>query len=325
MKFSVDGWDPSYGQAYDADDPADENGESSVLLDVEVPEDQWAPIPARDVDRPASILFVDGVRRIDARLWVSALAATDPPIASICASYGSGVVCCCDGQAHVVKLEVRRGLFTFAAHATDVATNAGRYDVCHTADGAGLPAQLLSLALQRRMADLEVQVALSARAQLHEHGIAVGDDLLIVDGPLPAKDPLDRALGYIKTHHRLYLPAHLNTIVGQLTAGERTPVFELSKWRRYTWYLKLPTESTAPWAGVVRVEFSAEHTADDAAAFANLSQAVLPTFAASEHKDPRAPQNLYPIGGLEKALRHRLGDQQLLYRALKAASFQAQP
>jgi hypothetical protein len=37
------------------------------------------------------------------------------------------------------------------------------------------------------------------------------------------------------------------------------------------------------------------------------------------HKDPRAPQNLVPIGGLERELRHRLGDQQILYRALRAA------
>jgi hypothetical protein len=27
-----------------------------------------------------------------------------------------------------------------------------------------------------------------------------------------------------------------------------------------------------------------------------------------------------PIGGLERELRHRLGDQQLLYRALRAAA-----
>jgi hypothetical protein len=34
-------------------------------------------------------------------------------------------------------------------------------------------------------------------------------------------------------------------------------------------------------------------------------------------KDPRAPQNLIPIGGLERHLRHRLGDPQLLLRGIK--------
>lgn len=42
--------------------------------------------------------------------------------------------------------------------------------------------------------------------------------------------------------------------------------------------------------------------------------------ASSPHKDPRAPQNLVPIGGLERELRHRLGDQQLLYRSLRGAA-----
>ena len=32
-----------------------------------------------------------------------------------------------------------------------------------------------------------------------------------------------------------------------------------------------------------------------------------------------AAANLVPIGGLERELRHRLGDQHVLYRALRAA------
>jgi hypothetical protein len=35
--------------------------------------------------------------------------------------------------------------------------------------------------------------------------------------------------------------------------------------------------------------------------------------------DPRAPQNLVPIAALERELRHRMGDQRLVYRALRAA------
>jgi hypothetical protein len=47
---------------------------------------------------------------------------------------------------------------------------------------------------------------------------------------------------------------------------------------------------------------------------------VLPWFASAPHKDPRAPQNLVPIGGLERELRRRLGDEQLLFRSLRAAA-----
>ena len=52
---------------------------------------------------------------------------------------------------------------------------------------------------------------------------------------------------------------------------------------------------------------------------ADLTARLLPPLASTPHKNPRAPQNLVPIGGLERELRHRLGDQQLLYRSLRAA------
>ena len=51
-----------------------------------------------------------------------------------------------------------------------------------------------------------------------------------------------------------------------------------------------------------------------------MTAAVLPRFASEPHKDTRAPQNLYPIGGLERHLRHRLGDQALLFRSLQRAA-----
>jgi hypothetical protein len=54
---------------------------------------------------------------------------------------------------------------------------------------------------------------------------------------------------------------------------------------------------------------------------ADTTAKLLPRFASSEHKDPRAPQNLYPIGALERELRRRLGDPHLLYRALRLAAF----
>jgi hypothetical protein len=41
--------------------------------------------------------------------------------------------------------------------------------------------------------------------------------------------------------------------------------------------------------------------------------------ASEPHIDPRAPQNLVPIGALERQLRHRMGDPGLVYRALRSA------
>ena len=53
---------------------------------------------------------------------------------------------------------------------------------------------------------------------------------------------------------------------------------------------------------------------------ADASALTLPRFASAAHKDPRAPQNLYPIAALERELRRRLGDAQWVWRALKLAS-----
>ncbi len=294
-----------------------------VVADVELPEDRWRPLdPDRDVHPRAVTLFVDGGRRIDARVWVNEPA--DRMIASpaLCASYAAGVVCCCAGQgAHLLAFDVRRGLFTTAAHAVDIPTTAGTYGVSLAEHRSHIaPIQALSLALQARLGDTEINTAVTARAALVEHGLPDGGDLLVIDGPLRGRQHLPRALGYIKSHRSGYLPSHLHGLVASLSPGQRTPVFLLgSSWDRYTWYLRLPCTPGAPWAGIVRLECSAALHATDAIGMAWLSQATLCRYASVEYKDTRAPQNLYPIAGLERQLRRRLGDVMLLYRGLRSA------
>jgi len=314
VRFSVDPWDPSYGTSLDT-----ELGESTaqVVADVEVPVDRWAPLgPDPRVAPPGRVLFVDGVRRIDAQVWVEESDGTASP--ALCASYSAGVVCCCraDG-AHLLTAHVRRGLFTTVADDTDVVTTAGTYRATRTAARPDIaPVQVLSLALQRGLADVELVAAAAARS---DHG--VGDDLLVIDGPLRGRQHLPRAIGFVKSHRSDYLPPRLGGVVAALGPGQRTPVFRLgSSWERHTWYLRLPCASGAPWAGVARVECSADLTADAAIALAALSQVTLVRYASTEYKDSRAPQNLYPIAGLERAMRRRLGEPTVLYRALRLAA-----
>jgi hypothetical protein len=103
-------------------------------------------------------------------------------------------------------------------------------------------------------------------------------------------------------------------------------VFRLgTSWERHTWYLRLPCAVDTPWAGVVRVECSADLPAAQVARFASVSQVTLPRYASTEYKDSRAPQNLYPIAGLERGLRRRMGEQALVYRALRRAALAAEP
>ena len=314
MRFAVDPWDPSYGTSLDT-----ELGESAaqVALDVELPAAEWQPIdPDPAVVPPDAVLFVDGVRRVDAQLWVEDGSVEASP--ALCASYAAGVVCCCrEGGAHLLAADVRRGMFTTAESADDVRTTAGTYRATRTAAHPDIaPAQLLSLAVQRELADTELAAAAAARSG---HGAA--DDLLVVDGPLRGRPHLPRVIGFVKTHRSDYLPPQLGGVVAALRTGQRTPVFRLgSSWERHTWYLRLPCRPGAPWAGIVRVECSSDLPAAEAVAHAARSQATLPRFASTEYKDSRAPQNLYPIAGLERELRRRLGEPNLLYRALRKAA-----
>ncbi|MGI5132574.1 hypothetical protein ACQEVB_37630 [Pseudonocardia sp. CA-107938] len=314
MRFSVDPWDPSYGASLDT-----ELGASSALVDpdVEVPARRWAPIDPMPVAQPAAVLFVDGVRRVDAQVWVdqgqeSALA--------LCASYAAGVMCCCPEQgAHLAVAEVRRGLVTTVADASGIDTAAGTYEAVPTAARADVaPMQVLSLALQRALGEVEL-----AAAELARVGAGEPDDLLVVDGPLRGRAHLPRAIGFVKSHRSDYLPPQLGAVVAELRPGQRTPVFALgTSWERHTWYLRLPPAPGTPWAGIVRVEAPAGPASVELAA---RSQATLVRYASTEYKDSRAPQNLYPIAGLERALRRRLGEPAVLYRALRRAAAQVVP
>ncbi len=307
MRFAVEGWAPEYGAPLDPGALADPA--TPADLGVEVPVDEWAPrAPApRHALAPASVLFVDGVRRIDARVWVT---AEDGRVhQGICASYASGAVRC-DGRARLEHHRVARGLFCPAREAEPVVTSHATYPLRPV---AGDDLEQLSLSLQRCMGDLEAEVATD---------VAGGADLVVIDGPLKHGGALPAAVGYIKTHHVSYLPVELDAVVGALTPGERTPLFVTTslRWSRYSWYLRLPGASGHPWAGVVRCEVAAEGTVAEAAAVADQVAATLPRFASQAHKDPRAPQNLHPIAGLERELRRRLGDPALLYRSLRAAA-----
>ena len=313
MTFSVDPWDPSYGVAFGEEMTGDPLRESTaeLNLDLEVPADRWQPLSADGGDPvPSTILFLDGVRRIDARVWLQAGDAQPAP--GIAASYAAGLVCL-NGTARISDVVVERGLFSAAAEAGDIDSRHARY-VARKAAGPGM--DQLSLALQRHLSETEIQLALLFRAAHPDAG-----DLLFVDGPLRGRSHLDRTIGYIKTHHTTYLPPAQAAVVAALRPGQRTPAFTMgTSWRRNSWYLRLPGPSAAPWAGVVRLECSADLPLPEVRRLASLSAVLLPPLASSPHKDPRAPQNLVPIGGLERELRRRLGDQQLLFRSLAAAA-----
>ena len=306
MRWFVDTWDPGYGLD---DAPA---AESSAQLDpdVEIPADSWRPLdPPADLRAPAVVLLVDGVRRIDARVWTEEDDGTS--YAGLAASYAAGVVRCDlrGGSAEVVSAAVDRGLFTASPSATDLTCGSVCYRVHRV--GRDDPTRL-PVAVQPPLTELEVQVSGAARSE---------GDLLIVDGPLRSRRQLPRAIGFVKTHRSRYLPPSLSTVVSSLAPGQRSPVFRLGTiWHSYSWYLRLPAPPGPPWSGIIRVECPTGLAVPAAVELADLSAVTLPRFASSPYKDPRAPQNLVPVGGLERRLRSMLGDPRLLQRALTAAA-----
>lgn len=315
MNFTIDPWDPGYGGSVDPDLGA---STAEIVTDVEVSDDRWAPIPAQPgLQPPATVLFVDGVRRVDAQVWVDEGVGTVAP--GLCASYAAGIVCCCESDgAHLAAFQVRRSLVTSARDAEKIVTWAGTYDVvaAAAANRSGVPAQLLSAALQVDLAKVEAEVAARAREQAEAR-----DDLLVLDGQLKGPHPLPRAIGFVKSHDTTYLDTRLGAVVGGLAAGERTPVFRIGRpFPVFSWYLRLPGGSTAPWSGVARVECGGDLAPSAAITLADLAQVTLVRYASAEYKDARAPQNLYPIAGLERELRRRLGEPALLYRALRTAA-----
>ncbi len=314
-RLDVEGWDPGYGASFDGGDGPASPSSAQLDASVEVPATAWQPLrPAPEVRAPSIVLLVDGVRRIDAGVWVTG--DDGVPHRGLAASYAAGVVRCDlrRGAADVAGAQVRRGLFTSSPAAENVVAGSVRY----TAHQMRRDDQAtLTGGVQAQLAALEAAVSGETRTD---------DDLLVVDGPLRGRQHLPRALGYVKTHRVEYLPAELTAVVTALRAGQRTPVFHVgTSWHRYAWYLRLPCPPGAPWAGIVRVECPAELPVAAAIELADRSTVTLPRFASTPYKDPRAPQNLVPIAGLERRLRAMLGDARLLYRTLTAASRQPVP
>ncbi|GAA4731569.1 hypothetical protein [Phytohabitans rumicis] len=312
-RLFVDTWDPAYGASFEGDTgggPATPST-AQVDTDAELPAAEWRPLTAPpDLRPPDVVLLVDGVRRIDAGLWTEE--EDGASYAGLAASYAAGVVRCdlARGAAELVGKQVARGLFTASPSARDVVAGQIRYAL-HKVSGSGELSKLPA-SVQGPLTALEVEVSGAARTD---------GDLLVVDGPLRNRRHLPRTLGYVKTQHSQYLPATLSAVVTSLRAGQRSPVFALgTAWGGWSWYLRLPGSGGAPWAGIVRVECSPDLTVAQAVELAHLSLVTLPRFASTPYKDPRAPQNLIPIAGLERRLRGLLGDARLLHRALTLAA-----
>lgn len=306
-RVHVEGWDPSYGSPV-APEEALTPSESEV--DTAVEAGDWSPLPGED-DGIEEVWFVDGVRRVDARLTIDD--GEGMPVSGICGSHAVGAVRWdrLARAAQVDHVRVDRLAVAGGGHAIEIEAPPLRY---RGASVAGVdPAELVTL-FHGSMRTAEARLT----AELADDGAFV-----IADGPVNDTRPRD-VVGYIKTHRVAYLSGPEAATVRSLTPGTRTPLFLLGasgSFARYSWYQRLATGPEGhAWYGVVRGEVAAAVGIDRARLLADRSAVLLPRVAAPAHTDPRAPQNLVPIGALERSLRRELGDQSLVLRSLRSAT-----
>ncbi len=303
-RLVVEPWSAEYGG------PLDFDAEPTDAPAIAPGEDRpWEPVAAA-CPLPAAVAFVDGVRRPDARLTIDD-GAGGLPIPGVAGSYGVGAVRWYpdEGRSEFDEVRVQR-----------VAVCGDGAQIQLPPVGQGLTYSSMSspeTTLQSLVQTFHGAMR-RAEAELAEE-VAQAGYLVFADGPLNTLSEV-RKVGYIKTHRVSYLPPERMGIIGDLGGGERTPFFRIPEFKRNSWYLRLrDVPNGHAWSGVVRCEVAHAVGDDQTIELADLSATLLPHLASESYRDPRAPQNLVPIAGLERELRRRLGVAPLIHRFVTEA------
>jgi len=304
----LDPWAPEYEAMVQVGDDLE-----PATVDVRVERPVWEAVRPAPGPVAARIAFVDGVRRIERRLVV---ADEGRSYFGLLGSYGVGAVSV-DSAARVGHEMVGRVLVTGGGYKTRPfdATVDGRLTlrfepVSEPEPDPGAPVDGLQAAMRKSEAGLAERLAAEV-------------DVVFLDGPLTFLTAAARGavVGFVKRLLRPYLEPQAQALLPRLAVGERTPVFLIAgRDPRYSWYLRIAYGRAieSELTGIARLEAPAARGLDEARQLADLSARLLPRFASDAARDPRAPQNLYPIGGLEAQLKHRLGDPSVVRRAIEA-------
>lgn len=305
MPLFVEGWAPEYGSSVE---PDDELAPAEGSVDLEVEGRPWEPVAGADDAIPV-VAFVDGVRRIDARLVLDD--GAHAPIPGICGSFAVGAVLWNrpERRSEIASVLVDR-VAVMAAGRSASLPPAGPGLVYRSESVPDTDPAALIRQFHDGMRRAEATVA---------EDLAQGGYFVVADGPLYDYSHVQK-IGYIKSHRRSYLPSTHSSIIGSLGPAQRTPLFTIGegRFKRYSWYLRLTDRGAGhSWTGIVRCEAASSLERSEVVTLADRAAAVLPAVASEPHIDPRAPQNLVPIAALERDLRHRLGDAGLVLRSLR--------
>lgn len=311
IQLRADPWRPDHGVGAEV---SFEDEMTHAVTDPTVEATDWSkPISPPPCPQDA-VVFVDGVMRTELRVMAS---DGDKRAWGLIGSFAAGAVRC-DGVAAFVAEDRPVGrafLLGGRIEAPDLEVRIGAaklsYECRATTDDSPTG---LRRGLQRLMLAEEQRLA----------ALLAGDTLVFADGPLHLDSSAGKArvVGVVKRMVSAYLEGAEAALLTRLQPGERTPLFGLGNniLDRYAWYVRLLPQSDA-WhelAGLVRCEVRMEIGLEEATRIANMVACHLPTFAGRPGMDPRAPQNLTPVGALEARLKHRLGSSMLIGRALTA-------
>ncbi len=317
-------WAPEFGAGLEAE--LDTAPPPPTEVDTRVELHDWRAVTPAAPPAPA-LRIVDGVRRVEAHameedvphpLNGDAVGGSEPSL-GLFGSFAVGAVALDDGApARVVEkppIRVERCYLQTGGEPAERAILGGRAELrfrARLARGASTPRDLVA-ALNRAMLDEEGLLA----AEVARRSEAV----VLIDGPLRLRQPGRRVVGYVKRIHQWYVNGAERALATTLGVGQRTPLFHLdgdADTGRYAWFARTAALSGLfhPLAGVVRMECIGSLPVTEAVRLADEATAALPRLASTPARDPRAPQNLLPVGALERTLTHRLGDRRWVRRLL---------
>jgi len=334
VKLKLDPWASEYNTAYFAEKVATE---TDVNSDLFIETKDWQPISnERDISLfpYERLIFIDGSRRIEARIL---LEDEDKQVAfGALASFAVGAVDCCPIQSRAAEFV---DLSAIAVEAVN--------RVCVVGRGQQQPDFKIEPRLSHQFGSLEYKTITTVEQDAdavvrklqetmleHEHKLAANleanfdNALIISDGPRPymGKVPVESVIGYVKTIHKISISEKELEVVRALKQAERSPLYVIGgddkNKQIFEWFLRLRDPN--PWlytlAGMVRLQAYAgpnlEQRLQKVRVLADYLAMLLPKFASKQHQDPRAPQQLLPVRGLEAELRRKMGNSQIIRRRI---------
>lgn len=314
--FSIrfDPWQTDYGSEVASLEATADEGDLDLTVEQGGAWGAVVPPPESEASVPATVVFVDGVRRVDAR--IVGRREGDRLFHGAFGSYAVGAV-----EARPRERVARFGDLRFDR-------------VVATGGGEILPeAVRVNRALAYRPVSTAKTEPVAPERAIHDEmrhaeerlarELAEREVLVVTDGPLTFQGATrGPAVGWVKRIQELYLPAsHVPALLG-LPPGTRTPLFGLrssKRFARYAWFLRLaaPRGGDSELSGLVRCEVADHVGVARAVGLANATAQLLLRYAGIRGLHARAPQNLLPIAALEARLRRELGDARVLNRYLQ--------